>query len=223
MQKTKFFAWLLGGLVVAMVALSLIPASATASPLFGFTDTPVSQPPEPSPTQPPPSGPEIVDPLITKRASVERAVVGDLVQYTLEVTNPNSVDISNVVITDQLPEVVDLISTNTPQGTYSYDAATRTLTYNIGTLTAGQVLQIPILTRVNSKATAPDQFSNVAILTWDDGRTVTSNTVVVTIIPSSLPATGEGPGWREIAVMAGVLLAALGLAGYGVSRLHRRV
>jgi hypothetical protein len=77
---------------------------------------------------------------------------------------------------------------------------------------------------VNSKATAPDQFSNFATLTWDDGHSVTSNTVVITIIPSTLPVTGEGPGWGEIAVMAGALLAGLtglGLAGLAALRVWR--
>jgi fimbrial isopeptide formation D2 family protein len=216
MHRTKFMGWLLGGMIAAILCLNLAPNSAGAAPLFGFTDTPIPLPPQPPATQSPPrSHPEVVDPIITKRADVEHAQVGDLVQYTLEVSNPNGVDVYNVVITDPLPEVVDFISTNTPQGSYNYDAASRTLTYDIGTLVGGQALDITIVVRVNSKATPPDQFSNAATLTWDDGRSVTSNTVVVTIIPSTLPQTGEGPGLGEIVVMAGALL--LGLAGLGVT------
>ena len=220
MPHTKrLIGWLLAGLIAAILGLNLVPAPAAASPLMGFTDTPIPTI-TPTPTPAPPSGPAVVDPAITKRVDVERAQVGDLVHYTLEVSNPNSTEVGNVIVLDPLPSVVDYIGTTTPQGTSGYDAASHTLTYNLGTLAAGQVLQITIVARVNSKGQAPDQFSNLAILNWDDGRSVTSNTVVVTIIPSQLPATGEGPGPAEVAVLAGMALA--GLAGLGGAALGLR-
>lgn len=234
MSKPKAIGLICGGLVIAALCLSLWPSAAVASPPQGFydTDTPVPAPTDtpapPQPTNPPQKPadtpvPIVFDPLVTKLVNLQRAEIGDAVQFTIVITNPNSVDVPNVVIVDPLPEVVDYISTNPPQGTFAFAADTHTLTFNLGTLTPNQVLQIVIQTRVNSKGRAPDEFRNLVHLTWDDGHGVDSNPASVSIIPSGMPATGRGPGWRVLLTMAAIGLAGISLAGLGGAFILRRL
>ncbi len=231
MFRSKAVGIILGGLTIAALGLCLLTPSAVASPSAGFydTDTPVpSDTPVPvpsdTPAPPPPSAtqaPVVYDPLMTKLVDVQRAEVGDPVQFTIVVTNPNSVDVANIVIADPLPDVVDFLSATTPVGTYSYDAGTHTLTFNVGTLSANQVIYIVIHTRVNSRGQPPNQFRNVCRLTWDGG-TIDSTAGAVTIIPSDLPAAGAGPGWRELLLLGLIGLAALGAPAVGGALVVRR-
>jgi uncharacterized repeat protein (TIGR01451 family) len=230
MFKSKAAGIIFGGLLIAALGLCLLTPAAVASPPAGFydTDTPVPSDtpvPVPSDTPAPPGAtpaPVVYDPLVTKLVDVQRAEVGDPVQFTIVVTNPNSVDVPNVVIGDPLPEVVDFVSAATPLGTYSYDAGAHALTFNVGTLAPNQVIHIVIQTRVNSRGQPPNQFRNVCRLTWDDGRTVETASDSVTIIPSGLPAAGQGPGWRELLTLFLVGLAAMGLPALGGALIVRR-
>ena len=56
--------------------------------------------------------------------------------YTIEVTNSESTDAENVVVTDVLPAGVIYVS-STPAGTY--DANTGEVTWNLGTIPQGTV------------------------------------------------------------------------------------
>jgi uncharacterized repeat protein (TIGR01451 family) len=231
MFRSKAAAIISGGLILAALGLSLWTPAAVASPPQGFYDTDTPVPSDtPVPTNPaPPSHPEntpmpiLFDPLVTKMVDIQRAEVGDPVQYTIVVTNPNSVDVVNIVIVDPLPDVVDFLSATTPVGTYGYDAGTHTLTFNVGTLGPQQVIFLVIHTRVNSRGQAPNEFRNFCHLTWDDGRSVDSNTQTVTIVPSHLPATGQGPGWRIGLNLALVGLLGVGLLGLGGAFIFRRL
>jgi len=235
MRKLGLAGLLLGGMMVVGLGLCLSPGAVAAAPLrLGFTSTPVTPtdtpvlptdtpvPPTdtPVPTSPPQQPadtpvPVVYDPLVTKLVNVEQAQVGDVVQYTLVVTNPNPVEVVNVVIVDPLPPMVDFVDTASPQGTYAFSADTNTLTYALGTLAPGQVLSIVIYARVNSKGQAPDQFRNLVNLTWGDGRGGDSNPATVSIVPGRLPAAGQGPGWREVLPLAAAALAAVGLLALG--------
>jgi uncharacterized repeat protein (TIGR01451 family) len=230
MRKSKAAGLIIGLVAAATLSFGLWPTKAAAAPPRGFTSTfapaPSNTPAPPSHHQPNPTAtpaPVLFDPIITKLVDVHQARVGDAVHYTLVITNPNSIAISNVVVVDMLPDVLDYLSASSPQGTVTVSG--NTLTFNVGTLAAGQVLTIAIHTRVNSKGQPPNVFINSAHLTWDDGRSVDSNPVSVTVVPATLPATGEGPGLREVANMALAGAAALVLLGLGggliVRRFHR--
>ncbi len=244
MRKLGFIGLMFGLLLVAALGLGLSPHLAAAAPLpLGFTSTPVPTdtpvpptptlvPPAPTPTNAPPNPPQppaetpvpvVYDPLVTKLVNVTQAQVGDVVQFTIVVTNPNPVEVVNVVVVDPLPPVVDFVDVTVPQGTYAFSADTNTLTFNLGTLAPNQVLYIVIQTRVNSKGQAPDQFRNLVHLTWADGHSGDSNPVTVSIIPSRLPAAGQGPGWREVWPLAAVGLAGVvGILGFSGIWLARR-
>jgi uncharacterized repeat protein (TIGR01451 family) len=225
MRKSRAASLMIVALVVAAaVCFSLSPAEDAVALPQGFTSTfpppPTNPPPNPKPGPTETPAPVLFDPIITKLVDVDHAQVGDTVHYTLVITNPNPVEIPNVVIVDPLPDVLDYLSATSPQGTVSADG--NNLTFNLGTLAPGQELRIVIHARVNSKGQPPNVFINTAHLTWDDGRHVDSNPVSVTIVPASLPATGQGPGLHELANMVAAAVAALGLLGFGLAFVVRR-
>jgi uncharacterized repeat protein (TIGR01451 family) len=238
----KFLSLALPLLSVLALALGLTRTTTptrAASGLLAFTDTPTftvtptaTETPTPTPTPtsqptvtptatsvgPQPSatpGPIVVDPLITKAVSLSLAAPGDRVDFDLTVTNPNAISVNNVIVTDPLPSLVDFIAATTTHGTFTYDAATHTLTFDLGTLAPGQVVAIHIVARVNAQAQAPDQFRNIGRLCHDNNQCVDSNPTTTTIIPSQLPGAGVGPGWRDLAPLMGLGLSLL-VSGLGL-------
>lgn len=220
-------AWVLAGLLLAggparaeqgQAVTETFTPTATVRPPASATPAPGVTPATPTAPAAPPA-PAVVDPLITKRVSLERAVVGDLVEYTLFVTNPNDVAILNVTVTDPLPAQVNFISGVTTAGALTFEAATRTITVVIGQMDAHQQVTITIQTRVNANGQAPDVVINTAQLTYSNlvgqGFGAASNPASLRIIPSQLPPTGYGPGpreWAELWAAAGLALL-IGLGG----------
>ncbi len=203
-------------------------ATPTSTVIAVITPTPTSTATPPAPTvtnTPPPENPQpTAVPVVNlvKRISQDRVVMGSVVQYELVVTNPNDFAIDDVSVQDALPPQVDYISATSPVGTVAYDAATRTLTVTLGTLAAKQEVTIAIQARINANAATPSPIVNQATITY--GRTTrtttTSNQVTAELVPGSLPATGVGPGPREIVTLSLILgMAALtALALYDRSR-----
>lgn len=177
-------------------------------------------PPPPTDTPAPTSLPAIVDPYLTKAADPQFAQAGDTVQFTMIVTNPNAVELANLVLVDQLPPQFDFMNATTTQGSFTFDAGSNTVTFNLGTLAAGHSATMTIQARVNDKAQAGDVLQNVAVLNVDSqqrGRAIAE----VEIIPSIIPVTGIGPGQRELAGITALALVAL-LSPIAVWKLARR-
>ncbi len=225
-----------------LLALWLLrPGSPTsASPLLAVTETPTSAPPTATATVPATATPAATatsvpgatptaavtvvpvqsDPLITKRVDLAQAVVGDRVQYTIVVLNPNSVAVPNVVVTDTLSPLLDYLQAATTAGTLTYDPASRTLTVDIGSLAPGQEVTITVRARVNELGQPPDLIANTAFVSGVSGPQ-SSSVVTTQLIPDALPQAGEGPGPREWAGLIGFGALAL-LAGWAVvGRLRR--
>ena len=191
--------------------------TATGLPSSTPTATPTNAPgSSPTPGSQPTStaAPIVLDPLITKAVNLEQAHAGDIVEFTIFITNPNSVEVPNVVVVDPLPSLVVFMSAATPQGDFTFDANTNTLTFNLGTLAPGQVVVITITTRVSDQAQPPDQFRNLAIVSDSDSSS-SSNTTTTTLVPGSLPAAGLGPGRIQYAMLLGLGLGLLLLAVMG--------
>lgn len=193
------------------------PTSTGAAP----TDTP--PPPVTGtdvPTPPSDTGTGFGNPFISKSANVQVAQVGDPVDFTLTVTNRGDVSALNVIVVDRLPAELNYLGATAGQGTVAFDAATNTLTINLGTLGPAQTVTIAVRTRVNQRAQAPFQIVNSAEVFADGGSssTSTSSTTIQTI-PSALPSAGVSP---EISLWLTTLAAALAalspLAVWGLLR-----
>ncbi len=194
-----------------------VPPTATPTVVSQATVTPPAPTATTPPNNPQPTAPPVVS--LVKQISQDRVSIGSVVNYTLTVTNPNDTSVDNVTVQDILPAQVDYLSATSPVGTVSYDAATRAVTVVLGALAARQEVQIVIQARVNANASSASPIINQATITYGTtGGGTTSNQVNAELVPGSLPATGVGPGPREIVTLALIL----GMAGLTVLALYDR-
>jgi uncharacterized repeat protein (TIGR01451 family) len=214
----------IGLIGAALLAALLALTTQTVTPaLAGFTPTPTDTPtPAPPPTvtppPPPPSSTGLTTPLLSKSVDKTRAQVGEEVAFTITVTNPNNADYNGLTVTDVLPPQVDFINATTPLGSSSYDAASRTVTFNLGTLGPNQTVALTIRARLNAQAQPPAVIDNVAMM----NNVVTSNLTSIQTVPGELPQTGFPPDESLPPTWLLVLLAAfLPLYGYAFWALAR--
>ncbi len=90
---------------------------------------------------------------------------GEESTYDLTVTNKADVAAADVVVTDVLPANLTFVSA-TDGGTY--DAATRTVTWNLGSLDAGAQRIVQIVATVSATAVINDSIVNPARVTTED-------------------------------------------------------
>lgn len=206
---------------VAPFSLTPSPEPPTSTPLPTATAQPQPTdlpypPPDatapPRPTLPPPTTPSptgapttppraddpdvgVADPALTKRASVNDARVGDMVEFTLVVTNNGAAPARDVVVTDPLPAFLDLWNATTTRGLISVSG--RTVTITIGEVAPGDVITIRIMTRVNSLAQPPDNRNTALVTTTSNGDEPANNqdavALGITVAPPPTPAATATP------------------------------
>ena len=112
---------------------------------------------------------------ITKAADDSSVTVGDEVTYTITVKNTGDADAENVVITDTLPAGVTYVSIT---GSGDYDADTRTVTWEIGTLAEDNEASVTVTVTADTTGTLTNVAAAVADgvdeVQDDAGITVTS-------------------------------------------------
>lgn len=204
------------------------------------SNTPVT-PPAPGVT-PPINPPSLDDFLLQKSANVTQARPGSPVSFSLMVTNRGAAAADNVVVADSLPAELEFVGASASQGSYSFDAGANTVTFELGTLGAGQSASLTIDTRIRASAQPPLTLVNAAQLTFaggggsstsststlitdSSGKTwLASNKAQVRLIPATLPVTGLAPA---VDLTGTLLLAALAAAApaalwYGLRRRQRQ-
>lgn len=158
-----------------------------------------------------PSNPEAI-PSATKSSvnlttASGKANVGDTIQYTITATNSGDAASSwgGVVVSDTLPEGVTLVDNSvTVNGAavqYTYNASTRLLTVDLGSIAGGVTKTLVFQVKVNADAygKALVNSANVGgIKVSDGGNTVIEKTappVIDTVIENAQEITGTGiPG-----------------------------
>ncbi len=96
---------------------------------------------------------------ITKTAT-PRALVGQQIEYNIVVTNPSQVATSNTVLTDNVPDGIQYVSSQ-PDA----KVAGQTLTWNLGSIAAGGQSAVKVI----AKTTKVGTFHNTANVTADHG------------------------------------------------------
>jgi len=126
--------------------------------------------------------PVLADPLliITKEDDVDPVEPTYKLKYTLTVRNVGSGDATNVVITDELPDEVNYISSSlAPE---SIDG--KTITWGIGNLDSGESFTLYIYVRVHYGLETGYVINNTANVTCDEGaRDDTWETTTITNEP----------------------------------------
>jgi len=134
-------------------------------------------------------------------------IPNDSVTYSINVRNTGSVNATNVKVVDTYDKVrLNNITNLNPAGTV--DAAAGTITWNVGTLNAGQTVALTFDATITSAARNGDVIVNVAIISADN----TPDQRVQADFPINLIVVTETPrsGGLEI---VGTLIALLAIGG----------
>ncbi len=138
------------------------------------------------------SGPSFVDPAVAKTSDLTQARVGDVITYTITVTNHGNQNATNVRIVDALPAILDVVSASASRGTVTITG--RVVEVNLGNVSPNEVIKITIAARVN--ATGQPPIVNTVRLTTDSSTDILSNdtdSVTIELARASLPNTGFAP------------------------------
>jgi uncharacterized repeat protein (TIGR01451 family) len=184
---------------------------------FGFSL--VAPPPSQQRTpQPGSGGGTPASASITKSVNPPFAMPGDRVTWTITVTNPNNFPLTNVSVTDNMPNEVEILSVSASSGNASFSG--QTVTFTQGTMAAGETVTINVVTRVRPNVNVPFTISNGATLTSAEVGPLFASADLVSA--GELPGTGESPWsrWRiPIFALAGGVIV---LGGYWLVRRARR-
>jgi len=185
----------------------------TQTPTSTPTQTPTSTPTQtPRPTPSPTPTPATADPVITKRINPKRASPGDVVRFTIEVTNRGALPATHVVVRDDVPDYLRVISVTATQGIPSVSG--NVVTVKVGTVAPGQEVRITIDAVVGSEAQPGREIENCADLAFVEGEPRNSCRPQPLPGVEILPVTGEHPPASNstlLTVVIGVGLAAAAL------------
>ncbi len=158
----------------------------------------------------------LVDPFITKSVNPPFAIPGESATWTITISNPGSIPINNVQVTDTLPAEVEILSVSASAGSVSHSG--QTVSFSIGSLAPGQSVTITVQTRVRDNVAVPFIITNQACMTSTEHPDARCASATLTSV-GQLPATGQSPWspWR-VPLAAG----AAGLALMAASLWRRR-
>jgi uncharacterized repeat protein (TIGR01451 family) len=178
------------------------PATA-AGPALGFTPTP-TEPVTETVTPPPP--PPVCRLEITKTADPTDVFPGGLVTFVIEVCNVGNKTCEDVVVSDALPDELEVESASASQGRAVIEGNGVRGEFN--DLVPGACATLTIVARVRADVPLCTQFTNVATV-----GDVVSNIVTLTV-PCPLPESGRT---TSLAIVAGLVVAGLGLLATGLA------
>lgn len=125
-----------------------------------------------------------------EKTAVQQIVRGNAFDYTLKVTSTGDADATNVVVTDVLPAGVELLnkalSENDP---YTYDAETRTIRWEIGTLEIGASVEL----KFEVVAVESGNVKNVAVVEADGDLSDEDEVVTIVVTPDPGPDPTPDP------------------------------
>lgn len=171
--------------------------------------------PSPTATTSPTPEPWLTDVEIVKRADKPHVLPGDTLMYTLVARNIGAKAAFDVVVSDQVPQQLEVIDLASSKGDIAVEG--QTVTAYPRTLEAGETAEYRITARVRANA-APGEIANTGrITTSTTGDTPDNNTSTVTVEirtperqiqtvqePPRLPHTAETPDMPVIAVLASI-------------------
>jgi uncharacterized repeat protein (TIGR01451 family) len=161
---------------------------------------------------PPPSlggGISLADPELTKTVDPALALPNEAVTFTITTMNRGGQPATNLIISNPLPTGLIFSSATQTQGTNSLGTSASgsvVVTFNLGSLNAGQSATMAIKAIVSKGVIPPTDLVNTATLNWAGSPRTASTTLRIT--GGILPATGEHPDDFEV---PGISLIVLGL------------
>jgi len=161
-----------------------------------------------SPPPPPTPAPPEISPTLNKWVSPTEAAPGQEVTYSIRASNQGRDAAVDVLVTDVVPDELEILSASTSQGTVTI--AGQTVSANVGVIGHGFAVEVVIRTRVREDVPGPLTIENVAYLKSPNGGELTTGPAVVTVPGLRLPRTGYvGARWGVILALAVGLLAVI--------------
>jgi uncharacterized repeat protein (TIGR01451 family) len=125
---------------------------------------------------------------LSKSASVAAAAPGDLITYTLAVTNTHPVSATTgIVLTDTIPTGTTFVTATLP-----FTFAGSTVTWQMASLPANTAWTVDLVVQVNLTTTGTVINSDYAVRS-DDAPTITGLPVEITVVPYQLQVSKVGP------------------------------
>ena len=147
---------------------------------------------------------------LASSVSAASASAGQMVTFTLKVTNGTSSVVSGLTLGDQLPDAVTLAGVTTSRG----DVVARgpgVVTVDLGALAAGDSATVNVVATVN-KTVATMQTANRATLFYREGPAISTQAgMTVAGGPATLPVTGSGLPIVAVVTLAVILWVARSL------------
>lgn len=163
--------------------------------------------------------PIILDaPYISKLAAPPIIQPGGELTWTLQVVNPTGQTVSNVVVTDTIPDGLDILGVSASAGRVARSG--RTITFNLPSLAPLDIQSVTIQTRLqNVDGNQVPRIRNVACMTTAQDATPRCAAASL-YFASQLPATGESQFtlWRKILLFAVIFALAGSVLLYGIRR-----
>ncbi len=131
--------------------------------------------------------PELPDLEVTRTDNTDAVALGDSYTYTLAITNNSSSDATGIILTENLPSGVNLVSTSTDQGFSFYNSFNNAITANVGNLAQGEEATVTVV--VNPFA-AGNLVSTTEVISNEADADPSNNSLISTktispIIPAS--------------------------------------
>jgi uncharacterized repeat protein (TIGR01451 family) len=152
------------------------PATAQPRPTITPSDVPA---PIDTPTAQPPKHDERTNPALTKSVSPDQAQIGDTLNFVLTVTNHGDRTADDVVVTDPLPDFLDVLDAGADRGDVAVDG--RTVTVKIGAVAPGEVISIHIHAQVNAQAQPPGGTNTARLTTSNDSNDTSDDTASASV------------------------------------------
>jgi uncharacterized repeat protein (TIGR01451 family) len=144
--------------------------------------------------RPPPDGDEDTwpEPVLRKRVEPTQALPGEQVVFTIDVTNEGEEAAVGVVVTDEVPEYLEILGVTATQGAVHVEG--QTVWVEVGTIGPGFWVEIVIITRVRDDVPRPHEMENVATMRAHNTRDRETSPILITVPADGMPTTG-GDAW----------------------------
>ncbi len=124
---------------------------------------------------------EVVDSdvYLLKRASQEVVHTGEEFYYTITIGNNGTNAAENLVLTDSIPEKLELLGVEYTNGNTSHNISGNNMTVNISELAVNETINLTVRVKVRDNVVMDEVILNKAILTYDDKTKTSEDDVIV--------------------------------------------
>jgi RHS repeat-associated protein/uncharacterized repeat protein (TIGR01451 family) len=143
--------------------------------------------------------------LAVSKSGPAFVTAGYPIAYNITIANQGFLPATNVVVTDTLPTATFFITQTSPFS-YTFDAATRRLVWQVGTLPAGQSLSFSVQATVAPTATIGNYLVNqlVGRLSEPELDTANNQASASTLVKAPVPVLAVTPQFPTLVVESGL-------------------